>query len=111
MGALTVSVTNAVPVSIYCMPANLSLSLLGSNKAQLFAFVKNSSGPDTEVTVAAGTSWASSDVLLAEFLSSDPKGMITAKAKGTVYVVPTFTNGTVTLTPSDDDRCEITITD
>jgi|GEM_PF-133129 len=103
IGALTVNVIAATPQSVYCAPATLTLN--PNAKAQLLAFVRNSDGSENEVTTAVGTTWASSDNALAEFLGTDPKGVITAKDTGTAYGIPTYAG----LTATGTDRCAITI--
>jgi len=101
-GPVAITVTNAVPQYIYCYPSTLTLPI--NNKAQLYAKIHNSSGPDTVVTA---DNWVSTNDQVASFATSDPLGVITSVAAGVAYAVPSYGNLTATSTP--ERRCQITV--
>jgi hypothetical protein len=105
IGTLNVTVTTAVPQYLFCEPLTLSLGV--NNKAQLRAYVHNSDGTENDITTNVATSWTSTDVAVATFLGSDPKGLITALAPGSVYAYPSYQS----LPIDDADRCVITVPD
>jgi uncharacterized protein YjdB len=108
-GTHNVSVTAAVPVSLYCLPGVLTLQ--SGSTAQLRAFTRNSAGDDTEVTSSA--SWTSDNAAVAAFEPLAPVGLITATHSGTAaastYAYPTYTYLSVPVPIEDADRCEITV--
>src|SRR6185503_18295932 len=97
---LAVMVTAAVPQSLACVPLTLTTTV--GSKVQLHAIVTNSDSTTNDVTASA--TWTSSDKSVADFLGSDPTGVMTGLKAGPAKATPAYPGLTLSGGP-----CAITV--
>jgi hypothetical protein len=104
-GPVAITVTNAIPVSVYCKPA--TVTLVPGGTAQLRAWVRFSDGsPDNEITTDSSASWVSTAVGVAGFNTPSVPGLLTGVAKGSAKAYATYPGVPA---PALADQCSINV--